>query len=180
GLARQPDVADVELASRVEQVREHAFARERARRQRRDEFLRCLGENAAHGEAAFFQPADEIERLVGGDAAADDEENAFGGGGATALFRARGRIGRDAPARRRGLARGCAGFGLAVLDARGIAQNGARLVLHRAAVARRAQPQAPLQIVVELADGDAGHGRTLAGTSLAYDCNAINAITPVP
>src|SRR5262249_14836521 len=109
--------------------------------------------------------------------AAEEEESAFGGGVAIALFRARGRIGRDAAARRRGLARAIAGFALVVRAAGGVAQNGARLVLHRAAVARRAQPQAPLQIVVELADGDAGHGRTLAA-SLAYDCNAINAITP--
>src|SRR5262249_38275511 len=98
------------------------------------------------------------ERLVGGDAAADDEENPFGGGGAIALFRARRRIGRDAAAWRGVGARAIAGFNLVVRAAGGVAQNGARLVLHRTAGARRAQPQAPLQIVVELADGDAGHG----------------------
>src|SRR5262249_7943936 len=155
--------ADVELASRIEQVREHALARERAGRQRRDELLRRLGENAAHGEAALFEPADEIERLVGGDAAADDEKNALCAGAVAAGHRGRRRIGGDAAAWRGVLARAIAGVKLAVLEARGMAQNGARLVLHRAAVARRAQPQAPLQIVVELADGDAGHGRVLAG-----------------
>ena len=162
-LARQPDVADVELSSRIEQVREHALARERAGRQRRDEFLRRLGENAAHGDAAFFQPADEIERLIGGDAAADDEENALCAGAVAAGRRGRRRVGCEAAARRGVVARAIAGVELALLEARGVAQNGARLVFHRAAVARRAQPQAPLQVVVELADGDAGHGRVLVG-----------------
>jgi hypothetical protein len=41
-----------------------------------------------------------------------------------------------------------------------MAQNGTRLVLHRTAVARRAQAQLALQIVVELANGDAGHRQT--------------------
>ena len=108
GLARQPDVADVEFAFPIEQVREHALARQRAGRQRRDEFLRRLGENAAHGEAAFFEPADEIERLVGGDAAADDEENVLRAGG-----RPRRRIRRDAAARRAALGRLGARFELA-------------------------------------------------------------------
>ena len=40
GLARQPDMADVELGSRVEQVGEGMLAGERADRQRRDELLR--------------------------------------------------------------------------------------------------------------------------------------------
>src|SRR5262249_60159325 len=91
-------------------------------------------------------------------AAADDEETALGGGGAAGR-RGRRRIGCDAAARRGVVARIAARVELAVLEARGVAQNGARLVLHGAAVARRAQPQAPLQVVVELADGDAGHGR---------------------
>ena len=34
------------------------------------------GENAAHGKPALLQPADEIERFVGGDAAADDQQDA--------------------------------------------------------------------------------------------------------
>ena len=163
GLARQPDVADVELASRIEQVREHALARQRAGRQRRDEFLRRLGENAAHGEAVFFEPADEIERLVGGDAATDDEENVLRVGGAGGAGLPRRRIRHHAAARRGALVRLGARFDPAGLEARGVAQNGARLILHRAAVARCAQPQPLLQVVAELADGDAGHGETLAG-----------------
>ena len=51
-----------------------ALARERAGGERRDEFLRRLGQDAAHRRAALLQPADQVERLVGGDAAADDEQ----------------------------------------------------------------------------------------------------------
>ena len=59
---------------------------------------------------------------------------------------------RSAACRWRGpLARGLA------LERGHLAQDGPCLVLHRAAVARRPQPQALLQVVVELADGDAGH-----------------------
>ena len=71
----------------IEQVGEHALADDGAGRQRRDEMLGRLGENAAHGEAALLQPADEIERLVGGDAAADDQQHALGAGGALAARR---------------------------------------------------------------------------------------------
>ena len=42
---------------------------------------------------------------------------------------------------------------------RRLAQDDADLVLHRPAVARGAQPQQLLQLVVELPDGEAGHGR---------------------
>jgi hypothetical protein len=38
-----------------------------------------------------------------------------------------------------------------------VAQDNARLLLHRTAVPRRPQPQAVLQVVVELANGNAGH-----------------------
>ena len=38
GLARQPDVTDIELVGRIEQVGEHLLAGEGADRQRRDEF----------------------------------------------------------------------------------------------------------------------------------------------
>ncbi len=39
--------------------------------------LRGRGENAAHVHAVILQAANEIERFVGGNAAADDEENAW-------------------------------------------------------------------------------------------------------
>ena len=55
------------------------LARERAGRQRRDEFLRRLGHHDAHRGAALLQAPDQVERLVGGDAAADDEQDALAG-----------------------------------------------------------------------------------------------------
>ena len=76
GVARQPNMADVEFALRIEQIGVGALAAQRAGRQRRDEMLRGRGEDAAHVRAAVLQPADEIERLIGGDAAADDEQDA--------------------------------------------------------------------------------------------------------
>ena len=74
-IACEPDVADVELALRIEQVGEDAFAGKRADRERRDELLRRLGHDAAHREAALPQAANEVERFIGRDPAADDEEN---------------------------------------------------------------------------------------------------------
>ena len=52
-------------------------AGERGGRERRHELLRALGQDAAHRGAALAQAADEVERLVGRDAAADDEEDAL-------------------------------------------------------------------------------------------------------
>ena len=80
GLARQADVADLALVVEVEQVGEHALVAERADRQRRDELLRRPGHHRAHGDAALAQAADQLEALVGGDAAADDQHDAPAGG----------------------------------------------------------------------------------------------------
>ena len=77
GLAREADVADVELAPRVEQIGERTLAGERAGGERRDELLRGPGQNAAHRGAALLEPPDQVERLVGGNAAADDQKNAL-------------------------------------------------------------------------------------------------------
>ncbi len=85
GLARQPDVADVELLVRIEQIGEDALAGQRAGRQRRDELLRRLRHRDAHAQAALAQPPDQVERLVGRDAAADDEQDALALGRAARL-----------------------------------------------------------------------------------------------
>ena len=148
GLARQPDVTDVELAACVEQIGKHALAENGAGRERGDEMLRRLSENAAHGEPALFQPPDQIERLVGGNAAADDQQHALLSG-----RRSRGwlRIRRVDDVERR-----VAGF------FRRRAQDGANLVFHRAAGAGRAQPQKLFKLVVELADGQRGHRKVLS------------------
>jgi hypothetical protein len=85
GVARQTNVADIELAVRIEQVGENALAAQRAGGERRDEMLRGGGEDTAHLGAAVLQAADQVERFVGGDAAADDEQHA----GAVRFSRAR-------------------------------------------------------------------------------------------
>ena len=145
GVAREPDMADIELALRVEQVGEDVLAGERADRQRRDEFCAASVMTHAHRDAALAQPADQVERFVGGDAAADDEQDAPGVSAAGAR-RSRRCLRRSALPGRTASAVG-----------RRAAQDGADLVLHRAAVLRRAQPQLLLQLLVELADGEAGH-----------------------
>ena len=61
GVAREPDVPDVEFAFRIEQVDERMLARKRADRQRRDELLRRLGHHHPHRRAALAQAADQIE-----------------------------------------------------------------------------------------------------------------------
>ena len=80
GLAREPDVTDIVLVLAVEELGEHLPAGDRADRERRHEFLRRPGHHRAHRRAALAQPPDQVERLVGGDAAGDDEEDAFRAG----------------------------------------------------------------------------------------------------
>ena len=80
GLPRQPDVADVEFLGTVEQVGEDVPASERPGGKRRDELLRRLGHDHAHRRAALSQPPDQVEALIGRDAAADDEEDAVASG----------------------------------------------------------------------------------------------------
>ena len=70
-------MADVELALRIEQIGKRTLAGERAGGERRDELLRGLGQNAAHRGATLLEPPDQVERLVGGNAAADHQKNAF-------------------------------------------------------------------------------------------------------
>ena len=104
------------------------------------------GENAAHARAAVLQAANEIERFIGGDAAADDEKDARV---PSALI-----VARSAPLRCRRLE--MLQHVAACLVGR-ILEDDAHLVLHRPAVSCRAQPQPRLEPVVELADGEAGH-----------------------
>ena len=82
GLARQADVADLALVVEVEQVAEHPLVGEGAHRQRRDELLGGCGQNDPHPVPALAETADEVEALVSGNAAADDQENATGHDGA--------------------------------------------------------------------------------------------------
>ena len=78
--ARELDMADIGFVGQREQVGEAALARQRRDRERSHELLASLGQDAARGDAAILQPADEFEHLVGGDAAADDQKNGAGSG----------------------------------------------------------------------------------------------------
>ena len=69
-------MAGIEFALGVEQIGIDALMRQRAGGQRRDELLRGLGQHAADMDVPLLQPPDQVERLVGGDAAADDQGDA--------------------------------------------------------------------------------------------------------
>ena len=87
-------MAGVELALGIEQVGVDALMRQRAGRQRRDELLRRLGQHAADIDVPLLQPPDQVQRLVGGDAAADDQGDAglAGGAGSPQSVRRRPRL----------------------------------------------------------------------------------------
>ena len=75
-VAAEPDMAGVELARGIEQVGVGALVRQRAGGKRRDELLRGAGQHAADVNLPLLQPPDQVQRLVGGDAAADDQGDA--------------------------------------------------------------------------------------------------------
>ena len=58
------------------QVAVNGLAAQGLRRQRRDELPGARGQHATHRRAALLEAADEVEALIGGDAAGDDQENA--------------------------------------------------------------------------------------------------------
>ena len=115
------------------------------------------GHHDAHGCAALPQAPDQVERFVGRDAAADDEEDAFAGQPDTAVVRLR-RAGRHEARGLRDRAGGTFGRGGRSRAGREMQREEMPgLFFHRAAVARSAQAQAPFDVVVELADREAGH-----------------------
>jgi hypothetical protein len=71
-------MSDVKFTRGIEQVGKDALPDERACRQRGHELLCRFGEDAAHGDVALFQPPDQIQRFIGGNAATDDEQDALG------------------------------------------------------------------------------------------------------
>jgi hypothetical protein len=73
--AREPDMADLVLVGQREKVGEDALARQRRHRERRHEFLRRAGQDAAHRRPALAQAADKLERLVRRDPAGDHEQD---------------------------------------------------------------------------------------------------------
>ena len=79
GLARQPDMTDIMLVVAVEQVGEDTIGRKRADRKLGDEFLRGGRHDDPDHSPPLAQAPDQVERLVGGDATADDEQDALAG-----------------------------------------------------------------------------------------------------
>ena len=128
-IAGEPDMADVELGARVEQIRKRMLAGDRADRQRRAELLRRRRHHHAHLDAALAQSPDQIERFVGRDAAADDEQDVWGI-----------RLGA-APGPVLSFARRIDGRCKSIRVGGGAAQDGAHLILDRTAVLGCAKPQ---------------------------------------
>ena len=86
GLAGQPDVADILFVLTVEEIGEHVIGGKRADRQRRHELLGRVRHHGTDGGAALAQPTDQVERLIGRDAAADDQKDALSGKGHAAWY----------------------------------------------------------------------------------------------
>src|SRR4029079_11338109 len=76
-LARETDMPDLGLVLEVEQIGEGAFLGEHGKRERRNELGAAFVKEGAHRRAPLLQPAHELEALISGDAAADDQEDAL-------------------------------------------------------------------------------------------------------
>ena len=74
GGARQLDMAHLGLVGQVEERAVDRVAGEGGDGERRDELGAAGGQDRRHRGAGLLQQADELEALVGGDAAADDQE----------------------------------------------------------------------------------------------------------
>ncbi len=77
GLARQTDMPDLGLVLEVEEIGEDLRLGEHRERERRDEFGAAACQDRAHARAPLLQAAHQFEALIGGDAAADDQEDAL-------------------------------------------------------------------------------------------------------
>ena len=77
GFARQADVANLVLVVQIEEFGEHALVGQGRHRQGRHELGRRTRHHRAHGGAFVAQASDEVEALIGGNAAADDEQDAL-------------------------------------------------------------------------------------------------------
>src|SRR3546814_10617718 len=73
--------SDVCSSDLVEEAGVNLILAQRRERQRRHELLARAGQDAAHGHARLAQQPHKLDRLIGRDAAADDEQDAFRGHG---------------------------------------------------------------------------------------------------
>src|SRR3546814_948383 len=81
GLARELDMPHLDLVFEVEEAGVDLVLAQGRKRQRRHELLARARQHAAHGHARLAEQPDELDALVSGDAAADDEQDAFRGHG---------------------------------------------------------------------------------------------------
>ena len=70
-------MADIVLVLAVEEIGEDLGGRQGADGERGNEFGGRSGHHRRHRGAALAQAADQVERLVGRDAAADDQQHPF-------------------------------------------------------------------------------------------------------
>ncbi len=75
GLAREPDMADLVLVLDVEEIPMDTLAADRGNGERRHELMRRAAHRRADARAVILQAANELEHLIGGDAAADDDQD---------------------------------------------------------------------------------------------------------
>ena len=75
GFACEADVAYLVLLIEVEEVLERLLAGDGGDREWCDEMVRRPTHRDAHRRARLPQPADQLQHLVGGDAAADDDQD---------------------------------------------------------------------------------------------------------
>ena len=170
-VARQPDMAGVELAFGIEQVGVGALVRQRGGRKRRNELLRGPGQHTADADLPLFQPPDQVERLVGGDAAADDQGDAD----LVRIERLSLKAGWRGGGRRGGLRRRRGELEWHALHH--LAQDDPDFLFDGASVAGRADPQIDFYFLIELSDGQAGHGRSGRNVIAMLSHHACNAIT---
>ncbi len=78
GLTAELDMPDLALGLQVEQVVIHLILGQHAQRQRRHELFGALGKHRPHSDTALAQGTDKLQRLVGGDPAGNDKEDAPG------------------------------------------------------------------------------------------------------
>ena len=79
GFPHQPDMAHLGLVGEREEFAIDLVAGQGCDGQRGYELGAALGENDAEGETPLAPAANDVQRLIGGNAARDDEENPFSG-----------------------------------------------------------------------------------------------------
>ncbi len=72
-------MADIGLVGQREQIGEAALPGQRRHSERRYELLTGLGQDGARGDTAILQPPDQLQAFIGGNAAADDQQDGAGG-----------------------------------------------------------------------------------------------------